>query len=424
MLATILFLAAVRLLSPTEDATVELQKPVQRAFFALPREARLAADADQVWRDRQVACGWRPLPVRFAWAGATNEAHVTVRRLPDGAVFFAGRVNTNEIELSNLEIAREYAWEVASDGQSATGRFRTAAAAPRFLSVGRVINTRDFGGRLGKDGRRVRQGVILRSGQFNATATCRAYSLDELFELYRTGKFESTFPSQKTKVRNAVREQMQLFAKGEKRLVRHAERYFVDKGSYAPASLDMDASARDFYRGQMKVRTELDLRSKYEAFAQTASPLGPDVRYFHVPGVQYAELVTDEGRAAFREELKVALDPANYPLAVHCVVGADRTGSLLYVLGSLLGVSADELWQDWEATHFWYPNAKVNSKTRLRALPTALKKAYPGVDEPEAVRRYVLSLGFTESDIVRFQEALLEPAKAALGASATEAVKR
>ena len=403
-------LVAIHLLAPADGESVELQKSGQKAFFALPREERLKADADQSYRDRQVACGWYPRPVRFCWEGA-QDCVLTVRRLPDGQVFFMGTVRTNEVELSNFEIAREYAWEVAAGEESAKGRFRTADTAPRFLKIKKVINTRDFGGRIGKDGRRVRQGMILRSGQFNGTASCKAYTLDELFELYQARKFESTFASKKSKVQNAVREQAKLFASGEKRLIRHAERYFIKKGSYAPASLTMDASAREFYRERMKIRTELDLRSKYEAFGQTASPLGPDVRYFHVPGAQYAEIVTDDGRAAFREELKVALDPENYPLAVHCVVGADRTGTLLYVLGSLLGVPVDELWQDWEATHFWYPNAKISSKTRLRYLPESLKKAYPGADECEAVRRYVLSLGFTESDIARFREALLEPAK-------------
>lgn len=406
---TFAILAAIHLLAPADGESVELQKSDQKAFFALPREERLKADADQNYRDRQVACTWHPNPVRFHWEGATN-CVLTVRRLPDGSVFFTGNIRTNAMELSNFEIARDYEWEVSSGNESAIGRFRTADSAPRFLNVNKIVNTRDFGGRIGRNGRRVRQGLILRSGQFNGNALREAYTLDELLELYQAGRFESTFSSRKAKMQNAVREQVKLFANGERKLIRHSERYFVKKGSYAPAPLTMDESARKFYRERMKVRTELDLRSKYEAYGQTASPLGPDVRYFHIPGAQYAELVTDGGRAAFREELKVALDPANYPLAVHCVVGADRTGSLLYVLGSLLGVSVDELWQDWEATHFWYPNAKVNSKTRLRRLPESLKKAYPGTDEHEAVKRYVMSLGFTESDIVRFREALLEPA--------------
>ncbi len=58
-------------------------------------------------------------------------------------------VNTNEIEIYNLKIAKTYYWTVAINGkESEIKSFSTCTNAPRNLYVDGVTNVRDFG-RLG-----------------------------------------------------------------------------------------------------------------------------------------------------------------------------------------------------------------------------------------------------------------------------------
>jgi protein-tyrosine phosphatase len=45
-------------------------------------------------------------------------------------------------------------------------------------------------------------------------------------------------------------------------------------------------------------------------------------------------------------------DERNYPLYVHCNHGADRTGTIMYLLNGLLGVPYEQLVQDFELTTF------------------------------------------------------------------------
>lgn len=45
-------------------------------------------------------------------------------------------------------------------------------------------------------------------------------------------------------------------------------------------------------------------------------------------------------------------DEKNYPLYVHCNHGADRTGTVFFLLNGLLGVPYEQLVQDFELTTF------------------------------------------------------------------------
>ena len=48
----------------------------------------------------------------------------------------------------------------------------------------------------------------------------------------------------------------------------------------------------------------------------------------------------------------VLADSSNYPIYYHCNAGADRTGSLTYLINGLLGVSYEDLTRDFELTTF------------------------------------------------------------------------
>lgn len=171
---------AALVLAPNDGAVVPTHTARQKAYLALPREERIAKFADRDFRrtlgESEIPGrrGWWPQPLALSWTGAApGEVRVEVRRATDGAPVFSVSTTNRSVEVDNLEIAREYRWTVTdAAGERATARFTTEDEAPRLLRDpgATVPNVRDLGGRVGRGGRRVRQGLVIRSAGLNENA--------------------------------------------------------------------------------------------------------------------------------------------------------------------------------------------------------------------------------------------------------------
>lgn len=175
-----------------------------------------------------------------------------------------------------------------------------------------------------------------------------------------------------------------------------------------PGKERLDEATKEYLRNVMGIRTDIDLRSDNECFGMTGSPLGPSVNWVHVPFGQYDIMghrwVTD----AFKKIFPLFLDRRNYPIDIHCIGGADRTGSLAFVINGLLGVDEEELLRDWEATGFWQPNVgPFNHRSCTDGLFKSFSE-YPGETINERIEAYVLSLGFSREDIDTLRSIMLE----------------
>ena len=587
LLPTASHAAAARLLSPASGETVPLLDAAKKAFLALPREDRVAAMRDEDARAALARAGHWPLPVRLAWAPAPDWAGlhpvyaVEVRRLPDDTpVFFAETAETSA-SVDNLEIAATYEWTVRATvlgGHSApaTGVFRTEDAAPRLLRAPGVPNVRDFGGRPGLGGRRVRQGLVYRSAGLNENAADGRFARDEVlaaapdggaalltrekaleedaarfralrrdpsglvrlsvplsrtWTVYRPSEaafreggdaalralaaaaelpdallgapverieadadgriafdgftrenapgpavFVQTLeadrdgwlalgcgadwfwdlrvdgevvldhsdpdgncrfpPSADNRVfpvrlhagRNVLAAVVRAGGSGwvwccaEKPDApdgeilackiendgRRAKYLFYVPGTVSPGPSRVDGEgAAAAWLGSFGVRTELDLRTEGECRGMTGSPLGDGVRWARISSAAYEGLQSEWGREAFARAFRLFLDPENYPIVFHCIAGADRTGSLAFVLGALLGVDEEELRRDWEATAFWNEDREFVHETRFDRLWAGFDDR-PGATIRERVENWVLSLGFAPADLDAFRAILLE----------------
>ena len=101
---------------------------------------------------------------------------------------------------------------------------------------------------------------------------------------------------------------------------------------------------------RLGMRTELDMRgeAKDKVDFTTAELMG--IKRAYVPSVPYAEVFKEEQRGALRAFFEVFTEPENYPIYYHCWGGADRTGTFAFILGAFLGMTLEDLINEYEFT--------------------------------------------------------------------------
>ncbi len=182
--------ASLTLLAPAEGAVVPTLSDGQKAYLALPRAERVKKFADEKYRPKMKALGYYPKPLTLSWTNAAPEKaaehKVELFRATDGQCVFTTNFVSDaaygSLLVDNLEIARPYEWRVTAGKASAMGHFTTEDIAPRLVRLPGVPNVRDLGGRVGLDGRRVKQGIVYRSAGLNDNASTVYYKPEELLE--------------------------------------------------------------------------------------------------------------------------------------------------------------------------------------------------------------------------------------------------
>ena len=156
-----------------------------------------------------------------------------------------------------------------------------------------------------------------------------------------------------------------------------------------------------------QIKTDLDLRRATEV-TMDSSPLGESVNYYNISVIDYngAYTYTDE----MRDAIGVFADEANYPIYVHCAVGRDRTGTLLFILGNLLGVQEESLYADYEITYLTPKSYKKGDTTGHDSFSNFLNrlKQYEGQTLQEKSENYCKSIGVTQQQIDSIRSILLE----------------
>lgn len=96
--------------------------------------------------------------------------------------------------------------------------------------------------------------------------------------------------------------------------------------------------------------TDLDLRG--EAVGRVLFPTSSllDMRYALIPTVPYSAVLQKAHRKTTRAFFALLAKRSAYPIYAHCWGGADRTGTLFFLLGAFLGMSKNELIYEYEFT--------------------------------------------------------------------------
>ncbi len=293
---------------------------VAEQIAALP-EAKLASDKGA-------------LPVRLAWKGDGSvryTLYLADNENFDNATSYVIPGLLGEIEIYNLMPSTTYYWKVEGDKAGDTSdvsNFTTEDLPVRLIYAEGTSNVRDAGG-WSAGSTSVNYGKIYRGNQLNGYGNW-----------------------------------------GDNKLTEEGLKTFKD---------------------DLKIRTEIDLRTQNKDDAnQTTNYVDATFPYYKCTIGQYTDIFEDSvwnalpndgktesgtmenkndarrlsyatGNAirnenAMKRSLKtvfeVLADESNYPVYIHCNAGADRTGTAVFLINGLLGVSEADLIRDYELTSF------------------------------------------------------------------------
>jgi protein-tyrosine phosphatase len=152
------------------------------------------------------------------------------------------------------------------------------------------------------------------------------------------------------------------------------------------------------------IKTEIDFRTAAEAGGHTESPIpGANLAYITLGG--YADAFGGF-KGGYRDAFLTLADKNNYPVYMHCTGGADRTGTVAFLLNALLGVSELECIQDYELTTFSIYNTRDTKQGTYAGYYQKFREkldAFDGDTLQKKVESYLLSIGLSKMDIANIK---------------------
>ncbi len=301
----------------------------------------------------------RPLTFTLDWdfitnSGETiNDYYLNVTSDETLSSFETYKCSNSEYTFTNLIIGTTYYYFVTantnvSSYSSDIHTFKTEDKGPRNVYVDGITNVRDLGGYVTASNKRVKQGMVYRTGQLN-----NGYSL-------------TVSPK--------------ITLEGRKML------------------LDV-----------FKIKSEIDLREIYnnENGALYDSVLGKDVNYYpYHMGWDVVNIAKNETES-MRNVFKVFTNRNNYPVIFHCAIGTDRTGVVAFYLNALLGLNNVDIYRDYLFSNFGNiggPRGLDHINSHFTYLST-----FEGNTLQEKAYSYFESIGFTKQELDNICNIMLEP---------------
>ena len=182
-------------------------------------------------------------------------------------------------------------------------------------------------------------------------------------------------------------------------------------GSLIPADVyesNLTDSGKEYMSEVMGIRTEIDFRTPTEAKNDGGSPI-PNANLFYVTLGGYADSMIN-WKGAYRRLFSILSNESNYPIYMHCTGGADRTGTVSFILNALLGVSELELIQDYEFTSFSIYHLRSTMGGDYKEYYTewmSTFNSFEGNTLSEKAESFLLSAGVTQAEINNFKAIML-----------------
>ena len=202
-------------------------------------------------------------------------------------------INEDKISFNNPFLGRNYYKLIATFTDESTDEtpirhFEVDSSYPRNLTIEGMTNCRDIGGRTLEDGGKIKQGLIYRTSGKNQNGSLTDATSEEMIN--------------------------HLGVKNEINLAGDSNSYNLElDGTTLISSCRMDTSSSS------------ENKSSHHLSRNTE---------------------------AVKNFFNIIADSDNYPLFYHCKIGTDRTGVCTILLQGLLGVSLNEIYQDYLFSNF------------------------------------------------------------------------
>lgn len=272
-------------------------------------EATTETEQIDALQDYHVSVGWdASTPISVWWTGNGSESY-TVRLATDAQMQTALSYTVERSEINftfeNLIPGRTYYYDVCGTRKGDNTQidsFTVADYPVRWITAGGVSNMRDLGGWRTVDGQQVKYGLIYRGGMLNG---------------YNNGP----------------------------KITERGRQVFVE---------------------QLGMRSEIDLRNDSDNGGQVSCAWVGGAYYrwslsAYDSITRYSGRYSEASLETLRNVFAFLSNENNYPVYIHCNWGADRTGTLAYLINGLLGVSYEDLVRDFELTSFSPSGARYRS---------------------------------------------------------------
>lgn len=159
---------------------------------------------------------------------------------------------------------------------------------------------------------------------------------------------------------------------------------------------------------KLGIKTDIDLRSEV-AEKLSASPMGEDIKFILHPCTAYEGFLLEDKKESSKKLIEYFADESIYPVYFHCHGGQDRTGTLAFFLGAILGLDDKTLLREYELTMVCYPD-KILSRSRKKKFKPylkLLKKRNKNKTYAENAVDFLYECGVTDETMNKIREIML-----------------
>ena len=290
------------------------------------------------------------------------------------------------VNLKNLLVNQKYYLKVSADGKDSDVINFTTGDYPRWIDARPMFNVRDAGGYMTSSGQRIKQGLVFRGGEIASNTTGWQGSQQYRDDLGNTNTRDQHIETQTAASKAVFRDIV----------------FRNQAGNVAGVEIDLRAAG------------ECGKNGEYNAcgFAENG-----DISYNRQSLSSYYRGMTN-GKTYMKNIFEAIAQADTKPVYYHCYGGADRTGTVGFVLGALLGMSYTDLVIDFELTSY-SSNPSRNYRSHLRNGPW---NEWPGMINDlgwtkannktmkQGAEEYLKSCNVSQTTIDKIRSIMLEPA--------------
>lgn len=244
--------------------------------------------------------------------------------------------------IDNLKTGTTYYYRADIGEESYTGSFQTAEGT-RYLYIPGVYNTRDIGGYTTKDGNKIKQGMIIRGTEID-------------------GLVEASYYLSHKDVENVM--------------------------------------------DQFEFVYDMDLREPWVHYGEYTSPFGEEVVHKFYKSPAYVNVFSSHNKDIVKDIFSDLAKEENYPMYLHCTYGADRTGTIIYLLQGLLGMSDEDMMREYQMSGLFL--GVFADSTRMDSVVVEIEK-FPGQNTSEKIEYFLTKeIGLSDSQLQSIRNILLE----------------